>query len=94
MEFWRKAALHKITGDTSIVFAGDHPDNWPSMEAMKKKGWSRIKAEFIETQTSLIKALNSHGSIPDDTASALGGTLDHDVYHLGQIGYVKKLLTH
>jgi hypothetical protein len=93
MEFWRKSILAKLEGDESMNFSMEHPDNWPSIEALRKRGWNSILKSFDETHTALINALHQNPNLKDDVTANLQGTIDHDIYHLAQIGYVKKLIS-
>ncbi len=91
MEFWRKSLLLKIKNE-SVVLGMDHPDNWPSIETLKKRGWTDILKTFDQTHTTLVGALKEKQSFPEELWIAAVGTFEHDVYHLGQIGTLKKLI--
>lgn len=91
MEFWRRAVLSKIQGGNGAQFTGDNPENWPSTELLKKKGWDAIRTSFSTTHAALIASLQSN-DLPPNLAGELAGTMQHDVYHIGQIGFIKKLL--
>jgi len=92
MEFWRRAVLAKIRGENVAEFTGDNPENWPSAESMKKKGWESIRTSFSATHAALIASLGQSDSLPLNLAGELAGTMQHDVYHIGQIGFIKKLV--
>ena len=91
MEFWRRSILYKIMGDASTTFSTEHPDNWPDVESLKKKGWEKVQQGFRETHRALQQAL-VETSLTDEQSANLSGTIEHDIYHLGQIGIVKKLV--
>ena len=93
MDFWRRAALARLRGERAESFTGSHPDNWPAPDRLRAKGWEAIRKDFDATQAELMEALGNTRSLPPDVAEFLSGTLQHDVYHLGQIGYVKKLVS-
>lgn len=93
MDFWRRAALARIRGENAESFTGNHPDNWPALDRLLVKGWEAIRKDFAATQAALMDALGETRSLPPDVAEVVTGTLQHDVYHLGQIGYVKKLVS-
>lgn len=93
MEFWRKSFVYQLKEDDSITFSGDSPDNWPSIVDLKKRGWDNLKASFEETHNLLVGLLKSNNKpLSEDLLNNLNGLVDHDVYHLGQIGIVKSLL--
>lgn len=89
--FWRKAIIAQLVGDGPEEFTSSHPDNWPALETLKNKGWKHMLQSFAVTQEALVSALMSKSSLAPDLEDALSGTIDHDIYHLGQIGFVKKL---
>jgi hypothetical protein len=94
MEFWRKSILYHLRDDKSINFTTDHPENWPTLEAIKTKGWEQLCASFKETHSALIHELNTLPVLTEDQIAYLNGIIEHDIYHLGQIGIVKKMVLH
>jgi uncharacterized damage-inducible protein DinB len=92
MNFWRRAVLARIRGEATDKYAGDSPDNWPSPDSLKAIGWQAIRWKVDETQKTLLASLDAATPLAEDVADTLAGTLQHDVYHLGQIGYIKKLV--
>ncbi|MBL7845834.1 MAG: DinB family protein [Cyclobacteriaceae bacterium] len=92
MTFRRKAIIAQLVGDGQEEFTSTHPDNWPALETLKSKGWKHVLQSFAVTQEALASALMNQSSLTPDLAEALNGTMEHDIYHLGQIGFVKKLL--
>ena len=81
------------------------PKNWLPNEALKTKGWAQIKKEYDNTLNELIALLQDKddaflSKIYYDTdfkgdypySFLINGMLHHDVYHLGQLGMIIKLL--
>jgi uncharacterized damage-inducible protein DinB len=95
MEFWHKSFIHQLKGDTTTSFTGTSPDNWPDVDTLKKRGWRKLQASFEETHHELVTLLNKVNGKPlsDELMTNLNGMVDHDVYHMGQIGIVKSLIT-
>jgi uncharacterized damage-inducible protein DinB len=94
MEFWRKSFLYHLRGDKSIKFTNDHPQNWPSVDDLKAKGWELLCLSFTETHHALLNELENGPALTDDQILYLNGIIEHDIYHMGQIGIVKKLVLH
>ncbi len=98
--YWRWVNLHRMQGDNN--FRDDTIDqlNWIPVDALRKTGWSAIKHDLEETQLRLLRMLEdktdaflSHEYQPGLTFDyLLEGTLQHDNYHLGQIGLVMKMV--
>ncbi len=92
MNFWRRAVLARIRGEATDKYTGDSPDNWPSPDSLKAIGWPAIRRSVDETQKALLASLDAPTPLAEDVADTLAGTLQHDIYHLGQVGYIRKLV--
>ncbi|NJM26979.1 MAG: DinB family protein, partial [Bacteroidia bacterium] len=76
-------------------------DNWSSLERLRQKGWDRIQKEFAESQQALTEGLaaredgflDSPFGKTSTFEQLVQGIAQHDVYHLGQIGLIKKMTT-
>ncbi|MEP0132789.1 MAG: DinB family protein [Eudoraea sp.] len=101
---WRKDAIIKLkTGRGELTDA--HPDNWRSNDELKAIGWDKIQEEDNSTLRELLELIQDKAdSFLDELyydpefegnhpySFVLEGMLHHDIYHLGQIGLVIKLL--
>lgn len=101
---WRKDTILKLkTGKGELT--DTNPDNWRSNEELKAIGWEKIREEENSTLRDLFELLQDKddtfldevyydpefgGNYP--YSFVLEGMLHHDIYHLGQIGLVIKLL--
>lgn len=101
---WRKDTILKLkTGRGELT--DDQPENWKSNDELKIVGWEKIREEDNSTLRELFELLQDKddtflnklyydpefkGNYP--YSFVLEGMLHHDVYHLGQIGLVIKLL--
>ena len=94
MEFWHKSFIHQLKGDTSITFNGQNPDNWPDIDALRNRGWKQLQSSFEESHNELVTLLRKANGKPlgEELITNLNGLVDHDVYHMGQIGIVKSLV--
>ena len=104
LTLWRSEAILKIkTGKGSKT--DDCEENWLNNEKLKLIGWNKIKSSYYNMQSDLIELLRSK---TDDFLDQeyfdtdfkgyftykwlLNGMLQHDAYHLGQIGIIIKYL--
>ena len=101
---WRKDTILKLkTGRGELKDA--HPDNWRSNDELKAIGWDKIQEEDKSTLRELLELIqDKDDSFLDELyydpefegnypySFVLEGMLHHDIYHLGQIGLVIKLL--
>lgn len=101
---WRSEAVLKInTGEGSKT--DDCEENWLPNHKLEAKGWDAIKAEYDNALAELIALLRTKN---DDFLSQeyydtdfkgrytyqwlLNGMVQHDAYHLGQLGIIIKFL--
>lgn len=101
---WRKDATVKIqTGKGELTEASE--DDWPDLEQLKEKGWEAIHSDYVASVDSLIRLLEEKEDDFLDTkyqdpefdgefphSFSINGILQHDLYHLGQLGLVIKML--
>jgi uncharacterized damage-inducible protein DinB len=93
MEYWKKSFIHQLKEDASISFSGDSPDNWPDVKDLKKLGWKNQLNAFEEIHNQLVILLTkSNDKLFDELITNLNGLVDHDIYHMGQIGLLKSLV--
>ena len=101
---WRKDTIIKLkTGRGQLT--DEQPENWKSNDELKSIGWNKLGEENNSTLSELFELLQDKddtflnelyydpefkGNYP--YSFVLEGMLHHDIYHLGQIGLVIKLL--
>jgi uncharacterized damage-inducible protein DinB len=98
--YWRLPLIKKLKGEKDYVGSVEHPDNWPPVDKLRTRGWPAILQEFDETQQQLIKLLATADQKFFDSEYSSGspmfyvteGIIQHDIYHLGQLALVKKML--
>ena len=101
---WRNDAVLKInTGKGKLI--GDSDQNWPGNDELKKIGWSNLIANYQDSLAVLVDLLRDNDdSFLDQPyedqdfkgkyhySFVINGLLHHDLYHLGQLGIVIKLI--
>lgn len=93
MEFWRRSYVEQLKGNDTAAFTGTNKGNWPANNQLKEHGWPSIQQAFEKTHQALVTLLAESKSVPAEMLTNLSGLTDHDIYHLGQIGYVKSYLS-
>jgi len=98
---WRWEIISRLKGNPRKMEV-DSPENWKSLAELKEVGWEALLKSFKESQVELINFLSDKddefltGTYPHSTMMHcyyLEGVIHHDLYHLGQIGLVIKLLS-
>lgn len=98
--YWRWVNLHRMQGDKDFRERTIEQLNWIPLTELRKTGWITIKNDLLETQLILLRLLE--GKTDSFLANEyeegmsfdylLEGTLQHDCYHLGQIGLIMKIV--
>lgn len=97
---WRKELIYRFeSGEAPRMF--DHSENnWYGNEELSKKGWDNLKQQFEDSQHQLIKLwsgkedsfLSTKYQEDYTDLYLVEGIVHHDLYHLGQIGLIIKMI--
>jgi len=97
---WRKSLLSIFkTGNRTVSM--DSPENWKTNEELKKESWKDLLKKLKATQKDITSFLSTKDDKWLKQKKPRGkdifeyyviGLIQHDVYHLGQIGIVRKYL--
>ena len=97
---WRLSVLSILKGGTRTV-SMDSPANWRTNQELEPLGWETLRRNFYESQEELLTLLESNEDSylqqkskrsGDPYEFYVSGMVEHDLYHLGQIGIVIKFL--
>ena len=101
---WKKDALLKVKHGKGTL-TSDDVACWPSNSVLKDMGWEKLLEEYKKSHLDLVNILRTKDDAflnqPyedqdfKDTFNysfAIDGILHHDLYHLGQMGIVIKLI--
>jgi uncharacterized damage-inducible protein DinB len=99
MIYWRQALIKRLNGDIEYKPSMKSEDNWKSNDQLKRKGWKALKKSLDESQAHLLSLLTLQKDSLlkrkySDRASfqdLINGILQHDLYHTGQIAYLKSI---
>ncbi len=98
MAAWRRLAVHRLKGDSSYKVGPDL--DWPQLPR-GDGAWESLQEALRQTQRELLAAVRNLDPKELDELvpgseyswhSLLHGVMQHDLYHLGQIGMMKKIL--
>jgi uncharacterized damage-inducible protein DinB len=87
-----KGGLRTVTMESGL--------NWLDNQTLQTRGWEALKRRFDETQQQMMQFLSAKDDQFLQNVDAEGhtnkfyleGLIDHNMYHLGQIGLVLRLL--
>lgn len=98
---YRKFAEERLQGDTDDPPEQEETFNWKNLAAPKNRFWETAVKQLQINQKNLCRLLEqADDALPDQTVPGksytfqymLEGIVRHDLYHLGQIVYINKLL--
>lgn len=101
MVYWRHALIKRLEGDVAYKPSMKSEDNWSINENIKNSSWGKIKELLAESQEKIITLLKKQDDSLLDKAysekasylDVINGIFQHDLYHLGQIAYLKSIHT-
>lgn len=99
MIYWRLALIKRLEGDVAYKPSMKSEDNWSNDVKLKTISWKSIKGLLGESQEKIIALLNKQDDSLLDKAYSenatyedlISGIFQHDLYHLGQIAYLKSI---
>jgi uncharacterized damage-inducible protein DinB len=101
---WRVFVIKKIQGDKDYFVKLNSKDDWGDNRAVNETEWKSVLQRLEDSQNELLQLLE--GKSGDFLSTIvltksntdfnfeffLNGLIHHDIYHLGQIAMVKKLV--
>ena len=101
---WNNDAILKIRNRKGELRDNDE-QNWPDNDNLKKVGWSTIIRDYLDTISQVVHLLKDKNDSflkekyydqdfkgEFDYSFAIDGIVHHNIYHLGQMGIVIKLI--
>jgi uncharacterized damage-inducible protein DinB len=98
--YWRKVNVQRLLGNNAYRDETMGEYNFLPVEVLKKKGWKQLLVELKDSQNEIFEVLKDKtDEFLENTYRPgytfdflLEGTVQHDYYHLGQIGLVMRIL--
>lgn len=96
---WRKECILMFTGIKTALM--NSPADWRSNDELRIVGWHNLKNEFFNSRYALIQLIENHDDSFLETKFPgqdytfhylIEGIIQHDLYHMGQIGITIRLL--
>lgn len=99
MVYWRQSLIKRLAGDTTYKSSMKSEDNWSNKEKLKALGWPTIEELLHSSQQQLIQVLEKQNdTLLTEVYKAeatfndlITGIIQHDLYHLGQVAYLKSI---
>ena len=98
---WRQFAIEKLIGNDQYEIRLNTTEDWPHITIQSEEQWKYLLQELQATQDQLLTQLRArneedleqpcHGK-SYSMGFLVDGILQHDVYHLGQVALIEKIL--
>jgi uncharacterized damage-inducible protein DinB len=100
MVTWKEFAISRLRNDKQNIRSFEQND-WRQLDHTDRELWRSGLKKLFQTHNEMIEVLQQQTDeilsqrVEErryDFRKLLYGVLEHDIYHLGQIAYIKKLL--
>jgi len=99
MIYWRQSLIKRLEGDLEYRGSLKSEANWSTADKVKDIGWESLRKLLEDSQIKLTSLLSQQeDSLLDKPYTnkatfkeLIEGILQHDLYHTGQIAYLKNL---
>jgi uncharacterized damage-inducible protein DinB len=98
---WKKFSFEKTAGDTGFDIVLNSNQDWKKIDHLTAREWQALRDMYFELNAELVDAIQHVKKdwldqiVPDrkySFADLFHGIIDHDIYHLGQIIIVHKMI--
>ncbi len=98
---WREFAEKRLRGDTNYLPDQEKSFHWQQRFPEKSDAWKRLKDQLTESHQKLLSLLHENDDSllnqsvagkPYNFRYMLNGIIQHDLYHIGQITLIRKML--
>lgn len=98
---WKTFTLEKLKGNADYSIVINSEEDWPEIEVSSRKEWEDLKHDLVVAQSSLYEFLKKKNDdfLDQNVAGReytyeylINGIIQHDIYHLGQIGIIQSQL--
>ena len=98
---WRLFTINRLEKSTATVKSFEEND-WQVLDHQDKSLWQKGIDQLNDTQQRLLNLINTmkdedlQSPVHErdyENRTLINGIIQHDIYHLGQIAYIKKMLS-
>ncbi|MCB0593605.1 MAG: DinB family protein [Lewinellaceae bacterium] len=97
---WRRHFVQRLSGNLDFSIQLNSPEDWTAYEGLSEEKWKGMVKELEDNQKEITRLLNGKEDafLEQDSGKGgitfrerLEGTIQHDLYHLGQMAMMKAL---
>ena len=89
---WEDVYLKRFEGDAKATIDQNLSFDWKRIDKNEKTLWKSLTSAFQKNHRQLVSFLEQEKSDRERKEKLLNDIMEHDIYHLGQIALIKKLI--
>lgn len=98
---WREFAEKRLAGDTNYLLGQEESFQWQQRFPERSDAWNLLRSQLSDGHQNLLSLLHQNDdSLLDQPVAGkpynfrylLNGIIQHDLYHIGQISLIRKML--
>jgi len=90
---WEDVYLKRFHGDSKATIDQNLSFDWKRIDKNEKTAWKSLVAAFEKNHEQLVSLLEQEKSDGQAKEKLVDDIMEHDVYHLGQIAFIKKMFS-
>ncbi len=99
---WREFMLRRISGEYDYNIGQDESFDWKNIDRSENTAWESLLKKLEENQSAILKILENKEDdfldlpVPGKNYNMqflIEGAVQHDIYHLGQISLLNKIIS-
>lgn len=89
---WEDVYLKRAKGDSKATIDQNLSFDWKRIDKNEKTTWGNLVSAFEKNHKELISILEEDKYDSQTKEKLLNDIMEHDIYHLGQIALIKKVV--
>ena len=90
---WEDVYLKRFQGNAKATIDQNLSFDWKRIDRNEETAWTSLMAAFERNHTTLVSLLEKREADAELKEKLVNDIMEHDIYHLGQIALIKKLLS-
>jgi uncharacterized damage-inducible protein DinB len=89
---WEDVYLKRFHGDAKATIDKNLSFDWKRIDKNEKTAWRSLTSAFEKNHKELVSLLEEGKYDVESKENLVNNIMEHDIYHLGQIAMMKKLV--
>ncbi len=89
---WEDVYLKRFQGDAKATIDQNLSFDWKRIDKDEKSFWRSLMSAFEKNHAQLVSLLENENADTGPKEKLVNDIMEHDIYHLGQIALIKKIV--